>query len=409
MKLWKSAFALILLFGAALVLHGCQTAPTSPPVATATPRPAIDDNVLNELSRRCGDPLPADRQFAVRPWHRTDFCQHSVDYTEIHSGGVSRDRIPSIDQPIFEDTRTGSVWLADTEPVIAFQLGEDARAYPLQVLVWHEIVNDMVNDVPVVVTYCPLCDSALVFERTVDGQVLDFGTTGNLRNADLVMYDRQTESWWQQFTGEAIVGELTGRKLSLLAASVVSWGDFKQRFPAGKVLTADTGYERPYGETPYINYDSLVNPRAHFFAGELDKRLPPKMRVLAVRIGDVAMAYPFSKLSQAGAVNDVLAEQPLVVFWKAGTVSPLYRQTIAESKDVGSAAAFSRVLDGETLSFLPTDAGFQDRETGSIWNIFGIATDGPLAGRALLPLPGHEFLWFAWAAFQPDTQIYDGP
>ena len=174
-------------------------------------------------------------------WPRTDFSKHSVPFAGIKSGGPPKDGIPAIDAPRFERLADGkatgsSAALGDTEPVIALSIGDDARAYPLRVLIWHEIANDAVGGTPVVVTYCPLCNAALVFERVVDGRVLDFGTTGKLRNSDLVMYDRQTESWWQQFTGEAIVGAMTGRHLRLIPSRLESFDRFRQRFPQGKVL-----------------------------------------------------------------------------------------------------------------------------------------------------------------------------
>jgi len=282
----------------------------------------------------------------------------------------------------------------------------EAKAYPLQVLVWHEIVNDIVAGVPLVITYCPLCNSALVFERTVGGLVLDFGTSGNLRNADLVMYDRQTESWWQQFSGEALVGDFTGTHLNLIPSQITSFADFSSQYPTGQVLFPDTGYERLYGETPYINYDSLVNPGTKFLDGEPDGRLAPKMRVLALSIEDKAIAYPYDLLSETGAVNDTFNGQALVVFWKSGATSALYSVVIAESTNVGSSNAYSRELDGQTLTFSANGETFADDQTGSSWNLFGKAVDGPLAGEQLTTLNGYEFLWFAWAAFRPDTALY---
>jgi len=192
-------------------------------------------------------------------WPRTDFSRHSIDYSEIKSGGPPKDGIPAIDNPRFEDLKEGqeegwAAGLADTEPVISFSVGSDARAYPLRVLMWHEIVNDTVGGEPVAVTYCPLCNAALVFERTVNGRVLDFGATGKLRHSDLVMYDRQTESWWQQFTGEAIVGEMTGSELKLIPSRLESFARFRERFSQGRVLVPNDPAARDYGANPYLGY-----------------------------------------------------------------------------------------------------------------------------------------------------------
>lgn len=394
--------ALLLLF---LLLGGCRNTadlPSTPP-ATVTNGTAV---LTGSETAGCRDAVPEDRRFPLPPWKKTNFCIHSVSYDEFKSGGVSKDRIPSIDAPVFQTVEEAEVWLAGVEPVIVLAFLEEARAYPLQVLVWHEIVNDVVAGVPILVTYCPLCNSGLVFERTVDGRVLDFGTTGNIRNADLVMYDRQTESWWQQFTGEALVGDFTGMRLTILPSQITSFSDFKSEFPTGQVLFPDTGYERLYGETPYVNYDSLVNPRTGFLDGEADARLQPKMRVLALDIEGAAIAYPYDLLSERGTINDTINSQPLVIFWKGGTTSALYSVVIAESKDVGSAAAFSRELACQIYTFTAKGDLFIDDQTGTTWNLFGTAVDGPLAGEQLTSLNGHEFLWFAWAAFRPDTALY---
>jgi hypothetical protein len=159
--------------------------------------------------------------FSTIGW-KTDFSKHSVPLSEIIPGGPPRDGIPPIDWPVFETVAQADAWLKPQEPLIHFAVGNDVRAYPLQILIWHEIVNDEVGGIPVMVTFCPLCNTAIAFDRRVAGRVLDFGTTGNLRHFDLIMWDRQTESWWQQMTGEAIVGELTGMRLTLLPATIVS-------------------------------------------------------------------------------------------------------------------------------------------------------------------------------------------
>ena len=209
--------------------------------------------------------------FSTRGW-KTDFSRHSIPYDEISSGGVPRDGIPPLDRPNFTIPELASEWLADQEPVIALEVNGQAKAYPLQTITWHEIVNDTVGGVPVAVTFCPLCNSAIVFDRTIDGAVHTFGVSGNLRNSDLIMWDRQSETWWQQFTGEGIVGVLTGKRLKILPAVIVSWLDFKTANPTSLVLSRDTGFNRPYGSNPYAGYDRVDLP-PFLFRGDTDGRL----------------------------------------------------------------------------------------------------------------------------------------
>ena len=386
---WRYRYPLLLLF----LIVAC-THPAEELVAKATT--AVPSCV----------PPPEDRQFAVASWPHTDFCQHAVPIEAFRYGGVGRDRIASIDAPTVETIESANTWLTDQEPVLVLQLDSTTRAYPLSILLWHEIVNDELNGRSVVITYCPLCNSGLAFERSINGQVLEFGTTGVLHNANLVMYDRQTESWWQQLTGTAVVGKLTGTQLHLLPSQIVAWHEFKTQFPVGEVLSIFTGFDRRYGENPYINYDSLVSQGTKFYDGELDTRLHPKMRIIGLELAGEAIAYPFSILEDAGALNGNFADQPLVVFWQAGTKSPLYNQQISESKAVGSAAVFSREVAGALLTFRVWGERFVDEETGSEWTLLGTAVAGPLTGTQLTPLPGHEIFWFAWAALHPNTQLY---
>jgi hypothetical protein len=185
----------------------------------------------------------------------TDFSKHTVPLDEITSGGPPRDGIPAIEEPRFISVAEADAWLHPREAVVLIQIGDDARAYPIQILMWHEIVNDVVGRTPLTVTYCPLCNTAIAFDRRLDGQVLDFGTTGRLRRSNMVMYDRQTETWWQQATGEAIAGKLAGRQLELLPAALISWAEFREAHPIGGVLSRETGHSRAYGRNPYVGYD----------------------------------------------------------------------------------------------------------------------------------------------------------
>ncbi|MEJ2412389.1 MAG: DUF3179 domain-containing protein, partial [Anaerolineales bacterium] len=249
---------------------------------------AVHDSIdKNEVSQ-CDDPFDGvTPSFQTAGWE-TNFCLHSIPYEEILSGGPPRDGIPPIDNPRFESVSSADGWIEDLEPVILLAHEGETRAYPLQIMTWHEIVNDEIGGDPVLVTFCPLCNTALVFRRPMIGaETLTFGTSGNLRYSDLVMWDRQTESWWQQFNGEAIVGDLTGTQLDPLPAAIISWADFKTNHSDGIVLSKDTGFNRSYGRNPYPGYDNINNhPCA--FQGSLDGELPPMARVVGVLLEDGA-------------------------------------------------------------------------------------------------------------------------
>jgi hypothetical protein len=337
----------------------------------------------------------------------TDFARHEVPLDEIIGGGPGKDGIPAIDEPKFLPI-DGVDWLVDREPVIAFGIGDDWRAYPIQILIWHEIVNDVVADVPVVVTFCPLCHTAIAFDRTVDGRELDFGTTGNLRHSDLVMYDRQTETWWQQATGRAIVGEQTGTQLEFLPVQLISWEQFRAAHPDGVVLSRETGHARDYERNPYLGYD--VADSDPFLLEDktlIDGRLSPKVRILGLVLGDEAVAYPFPFLAENAVVNDEVGGQPIVVLWTDGAASGLGGPTVAGGEIVGAANAFSRDVEGRTLSFEAGEAGTMlDIETGSTWTFEGRASSGKLEGAQLDLLIADSPFWFAWAVFRPDTRIW---
>ena len=348
---------------------------------------------------------PSNRpQYNVSGW-KTDFSKHSVPYREITSGGPPRDGIAPIDHPKFVAPTAAAGWLKDNEPVIVIELNGDARAYPLQILIWHEITNDAVGGVPVAVTFCPLCNTAIAFDRTLGGIIYDFGTTGKLRSSDLVMWDRQTESWWQQATGEAIAGTLTGAHLKPLPASIVSFAAFKASYPAGTVLSRETGFDRNYGHNPYVGYDD-VDSSPFLFSGAPDARLRPMERVVALTLGAVDAAYPYTVLAQKQVIDDAPGGRSIVVFWQKGTSSALDDGSIAASRDVGATGVYERVVDGRTLNFKRDGDGFVDGETGTRWNLLGQAIGGTLKGRTLIPVVHVDIFWFAWAAFKPGTLIY---
>ena len=268
----------------------------------------------------------ADPNFWKFEWPNTDFETTNVQsWVEILSGGPPKHGIPAIDGPSFVDVFDESR-ITDREPMITLELaGETPRAYPIRYLMWHEIVNDDIRGLPVAVTFCPLCNSGITFDRRVGGQVLSFGVSGKLRNSDMIMYDRQTESWWQQAVGEAIVGELTGTELQTLPSWMESWEDFKARNPDGLVMDQpDTG--RNYGANPYVRYDSSDRP--FLYSGELPPHgIPPLARV--VRVGDAA--WPMTRIAEAGQIT----EDGVTFTWTAGQASALDTRDIGQGRDVG--------------------------------------------------------------------------
>ena len=267
----------------------------------------------------------ADPEFWRNVWD-TDFSRTSVDsWTEIISGGPGKDGIPALTDP--DVIPAAQADLPGREPVMVLSLpGAPARAYPLRYLIWHEIVNDTVAGVPVAVTFCPLCNSGLSFDRRTEAGVLEFGVTGNLRHSDMVMYDRQTESWWQQATGEAIVGTLTGTALDPLPSWTASWAEFTADHPEGVVM-AEPDHSRPYGANPYEGYDGSVRP--FLYSGEAPPHgIPPLARV--VRVGD--RAWPLTRLAGAGRIE----EAGVTLDWTGGQASALDTREIGAGRDIGS-------------------------------------------------------------------------
>ncbi|MBI3030129.1 MAG: DUF3179 domain-containing protein [Candidatus Rokubacteria bacterium] len=339
---------------------------------------------------------------------RTDFTKALVPLEEIVPGGPPPDGIPAIDRPVFVAAGAADAWLPPAEPVVAVEVNGDARAYPLRVMIWHEIVNDTVGGKAVAVTYCPLCNSGLVFDRQVDGRALDFGTSGMLFKSDLVMYDRQTHSLWAQMEGRAIVGELAGVRLAMIPANTIAYADFKAAYPGGKVLSQETGFSRRYGLNPYGYYDQ-PNLDPFLLKGAPDRRRPPKERVVGVLLGGAPRAYPWPALVKQRVIHDAVSVEPLVIFYQPGARSALDEPRMEQSRSIGATGVFNPTVAGRSLTFEPAGDGFRDRETGSVWNLLGHAVKGPLAGQRLRAVPHVDAFWFAWAAFHPSTSVYGGP
>jgi hypothetical protein len=274
-------------------------------------------------------------------------------------------------------------------------------------MIWHEIVNDVVGGVPVAVTFCPLCNTAVVFDRRLRGRTLDFGTTGNLRLSDLVMWDRQTESWWQQFSGEAVVGELTGARLRRVPARIMSAAAFADQHPGGRVLSSETGHDRAYGDNPYAGYDDVDTPPFLLRDRDLDDRLPPKARVVVVEGPRSTLVLPLSVVAERGVVEETLDGRPIAVVAGPAAASALDAEGIADGRDVETVLVLDRRAGGRELELR--------REGDRVLTADGAEVDGrgriltgPLAGERLRPLAHDVPFWFAVAAFLPDVEISDG-
>ena len=375
--------------------------------AEATANSGSDGDILTIDDR-------TDLLLQVTSEWETDFNRHTVPYEEIVPI-LFRDAIRSLDQPTFVSAEEADDWLPGSDPVIAVELEGDSRAYPLRIMASHEIVNDRFGDLPVVITYCPLCNSALVFNSSFDGKALQFGTTGLLRKSDLIMYDRSSETLWQQFTGEGIVGKYAGERLEFLPSSIVSFDDYRSAFPEGQVLSQDTGFGFGYDLSSYEAYDQIgADPYLFIqFDGEvqdieIDRRLPAMERVVSLSLDGSDVAYPVSLLSEVGVVNDTQSGVDLAVFHTFGTTSAFYNPFSQRFDDVGATGVFDPTVDGEKLTFSKEGDSIVDDQTGSTWNILGQAVDGPLSGQQLESIVHGDHFWFSWAAFKPDTLIYEG-
>jgi hypothetical protein len=326
-----------------------------------------------------------------------------VDVDRLVSGGPPPDGIPSIDEPRFD--RAADVdFLEPEEPVLAVEVDGEARAYPVQIVIWHEIVNDTVAGVPVAVTYCPLCNSALAFDRRVADRVVSFGVSGLLYNSDLVMFDRQTRSLWPQLEGTAVAGVLTGTELERVPVQTVPWREWSREHPRDLVLNRDTGYERDYGQNPYVGYDE-VGTDPFLLDVDADDRLPAKERVVGLGRGEDAVAVTTDRLLEEGTHDLEVGGEVVVLLARGGQASALDRANVADGRDVGVTGAFSPVVDDRRLTFTRRGATFVDDPTGSTWSVLGQATKGPLKGSRLTPVEHVDTFWFSWAAFQPETAI----
>ncbi|MEM7032759.1 MAG: DUF3179 domain-containing (seleno)protein [Chloroflexota bacterium] len=235
----------------------------------------------------------------------------------------------------------------------------------------------------------------MVYDRTVNGQVLDFGNTSALYESDMVMVDHQTGSYWVQVTGQAVVGELTGQQMGLLPAQTTTWELWKVQHPDTLVLSRDTGFSRDYNRDNFANIGEIFNETGQFFfpvsENGRDSRLQPGEVVVGVEVGNAQRGYPIERLGD-GVINDHIGDHPIVIF---------------SSAKGPTGAAYSSVLDDKTLTFIWDGQAFIDTETNSSWSLSGQATTGSLTGAQLEPLPMRSTFWFSLAASFPGIELYE--
>ena len=388
-----------------------------------------------------------------------DFSTHNIPLEEVIRGNPQPNGIPSIGHegdwldwtsptspPEFISQEEASLWLGEQEPVISIMLNGEAKAYPLQILTYHEIVNDSIGGIPIAITFCPLCNSAIAFDRRIllteehrtlqlqnndqlifsdlDDTLIEayafqnshlpqfvtalevtFGTSGLLYNSNLLMFDSKSSTLWSQIMGRANIGILTDARLLKYPAQIISFDEFQTSYPNALVLSRETGFNRPYGNNPYPGYDHISSP-AFLFRGPTDNRLLAKERVVSIGLKEDSVAFPWNLLREVHVVNHYVADTRITVFWKDGTTSALDTTKIGNGKPIGAVGVYNRNVDETVLTFRWDGANFRDIETNSKWALTGQAIEGTLQGRQLEPISHDNTLWFAWAAFKPETRIY---
>jgi hypothetical protein len=325
-------------------------------------------------------------------------CNRAVPLTEVQPALIRslRDAIPPLYEPLFVSVAETDEWLSDSDIVLGYADGDEAFAYPIKMLNYHEMVSHQVNGRDILASYCPLCRSGIVYDRLLPGTgaPLLLGNTSALYESDMVMFDHQTGSYWNQVIGDAIVGPLTGQRMSILPAQMTTWGSWKSLYPDTLALSENSGFERDYRRDPFTGYGAELNASGRFFfpvsdAGR-DPRLEPGEIVLGLELDGVHRAYPLELLGD-DVVHDTLGNTEVVIFSQA---------------DGPSGTAYLPKIDGRTLTFTFEDGRIQDRETGSEWNLSGRAIDGELAGAQLEPLPARATFWFSLVANFPEIEVY---
>jgi hypothetical protein len=317
-----------------------------------------------------------------------------ISYTDLNNRkpkiipDVPKDAIPPLFYPEYIEPDKAK-WIRPDDLILGIEYNGESRAYPLLILNWHEIVNDNVGGKNFLITYCPLCASGIVFDREIDGQIYSFGNTGSLYESAMVMYDRETESYWWQVGGAAIEGPLEGQKLEMLPSVISEWDEWLNLHPETLILSRNTGYERDYDADNYRSYNLPDSPPS-WPISKLNDRLPPKTMITGISINNESKAYPILSLGDT-VFTDNVGENRVLIISKPST---------------SYLAIFYSQIEDVELHFKIQNGVLRDEETESIWNSAGISVEGRLSGFKLKQIPSSTEFWFAWAIAQPNTEIY---
>ena len=357
--------------------------PASSPLPTPTPEPPLVDLTIHSV-----------------PLDQVIFDTFDGGATRLSDASEStirrlRDAIRPVYEPVQYQSVDGGDWLSDSDTVMGYVSESGAFAYPIKFLNFHELVNDTIDGVPLIITYCPLCGSGVIYDRRLDGVTHVFGNTSALYENDLVMFDHATGSFWFQIGGEAIVGALTGSRLKPLPSATLPWGVWKELHPATQILARVQGFPSfpDYDTDPFTSYKARVDDLRFPFPvteDKIDTRLPASTITLTVITGGMEKAYPVELMGDAVA-NDIVGGEPVVVFSRA---------------DGMFGTAFSRLVGGEALTFSIARGVITDAETGSTWSLFGEAVEGELSGASLRSLPTRRAFWFSIAIAVPGIEIW---
>lgn len=344
---------------------------------------------------------------------KTDTSNHTVALSDL-TLATAKNSLPTLDYPKFIHKNDKGYNFYEHEPVICISFNGRSKAYPLSLLTMYELSNDSLGGEELMITYCPMCNAAMVFNRRVKTKeksyLLDFSISGILMHNDMVMYDRQTETWWEQLMGEAIVGELAGTELKMMRALIISAKDYFDRFPDGLILSPSDlkTITKRHNHKPFyhMDHDKRNIDSSYYLPEKVDPRLPPLERVLDIHVEGHTKIYPFEEIAKKQVINDVFDNMNFVIFYHGETVSVLDEDKLSKSKKTGSATAFRSNLDGVNYTFHKSGNYFADDQTGSIWDITGYCREGSLKGKQLWILPHSNHFAFAYLAFFPDAEIY---